>query len=212
MPRNGSTRTSGLSTNQAPVAIKREDSDSYRPVRTIKQEADEEKKPLRDMDSQASNSNNVVVKQEEPQNTKKHAHLHTRTPARFHWEEATIAAKDKVRELDIVELQPNQVGRIMEAGKLTGIYHTDWVRTVESFIIYDGLDVLARVQDLDMENAVYEIAALYIGRKLKWSHPHDHDLDVSSVPMTGEHAGSYAVKMSPMMDEPPKKQRKARKN
>ncbi|KAK8078531.1 hypothetical protein PG996_004701 [Apiospora saccharicola] len=74
-------------------------------------------------------------------------------------------------------------------------------------MVYDGLEILARVEDSEIETAVYELAALHIGQRLHWNHPHDHDLAMSSVPMKGRLAGGFAVKICPMAEEPAKKRK-----
>ncbi|KAK7978647.1 hypothetical protein PG996_004700 [Apiospora saccharicola] len=88
------------------------------------------------------------------------------------------------------------VGRVVDAGRLIGLYDLKEVRRAESFIVYDGPDVLARVQTNEMRNAVYELAVHHIGRRLGWSHPADEILDITSYQMDDKLGDGYAVKMS----------------
>ncbi|KAK7920020.1 hypothetical protein PG985_008042 [Apiospora marii] len=129
------------------------------------------------------------------QNTKKRA---------YKWDHEKKYAIAKARGLGIAELPENQVGQTYYQRKLTGLYHINSTGTGEklySFIMYDGLDVFARVHNTNMENAAYDLAALHIGQKLEWFHPNDYDLVVSKVEMTGVHSGNFAIKMSPPIDQ-----------
>ncbi|KAK8040081.1 hypothetical protein PG993_008492 [Apiospora rasikravindrae] len=185
---------SQIKREQSDRKIKREAID-----RTIKQEvidSDDEKKPFQ---------NNPAVKQEgEP--TKKRAHTHRpKSRATFNFAEATSDAKAKSRILGIIEIPTDQAGRVVAEGNLTGLYHLNASHPITTFIVYDGLEVLARVQDFEQETAVYELAALYFGVKLGWPHPDEEDLDISSIPMKGD--GAFAIKISPEV----KKEQKKRK-
>lgn len=131
-----------------------------------------------------------------------------RAPVAYNWDQAASYAKAKARELHIVEIASDETARVMKDGQLVGIFHVDGVDAVKSFVVYDGLDVLARVQGPSMETAVHHLAALHVGRQLGWAHPLDHKLDFSSVHMKGRLAGGYAVKMSLMAEEPARKQNK----
>ncbi|KAK7949289.1 uncharacterized protein PG986_010175 [Apiospora aurea] len=168
--------------------IKQEMTDSpYRSI--VKDEDDDEKKPLA-----------------ENQPIKKRARAHQpNSRHEYSWAAETSDAKAKSRILGIIEIPTDQVGRVMEGGKLTGAYHLNYSHPIKTFVVYDGLEVLARVQDFEMETAVYQLAALYFGAKLGWSHPDEQDLDVSSIPMKGE--GAFVVKVSLMAKEEPKKRK-----
>ncbi|KAK8040080.1 hypothetical protein PG993_008491 [Apiospora rasikravindrae] len=154
------------------------------------------------------NANDAAVKEEErPIMKRARTHIRPRAPAQYNYDSALKDARAEARGLGMVELPIDQVARVMEGGELTDIYHVNWVKNTDYFITYDGAEVLARVEDFEMETAVYNIAALHIGRHLKWSHPMDHDLEVSSKPMKNRLAGGFAVKISAMTEEPAKKRR-----
>ena len=136
-----------------------------------------------------------------------------RDAAGYDWDQATVVAKTKASELHIVEIPTDQAARVMKDGELTSIFHIIWNDPIQDFIVYDGLEVLARVQDPDLEDVVYALASLHIGRQLGWARPSDYTLDVSIVEMKGRLAGGFAVRMSPpeeALEEGPSRKKRAR--
>lgn len=115
----------------------------------------------------------------------------------YKWDHEKSHAVTQARSLGITELPENQVGQTYHERKLTGLYHINCTgEKLYSFIMYDGINVFARVHTSSMEKAAYDLAAIHIGQKLEWSHPNDYDLVVSKVPMTGINSGDFAIKMS----------------
>ncbi|KAK8862840.1 hypothetical protein PGQ11_009075 [Apiospora arundinis] len=162
----------------------------------IKQETTDDERPTKKATGNARNI--TVVKQEQGQLNHKRARSASRhEPGHgYSWDDDLRAFNIKAHRLGLVELPVSQVGRIMEGGDLTDIFHTDPVRTAKNFLIYDGLEILARVADYQMQCLVYDYAANFIGSRLNWSHPRDHDLVVSSIQMKGRLGDGYAVKIS----------------
>ncbi|KAK8093470.1 hypothetical protein PG997_000155 [Apiospora hydei] len=176
--------------------VKQESIDNPSSGNMVKDESDDEKKPL---------DNYPAIKQD-GQSTMKRARNHRpKSTYSFNWADSTSDAKAKSRILGIIEIPTDQAGRVIEAGKMTAIYHINYGQPIKTFVVYDGTEVLARVKDFEQETAVYELAALYFGAKLGWTHPDENDLDISSVPMEGE--GTFAVKITLMRNEEPKKRK-----
>lgn len=162
------------------------------------------------------NDNNAAIEDEGGDNVIKHENRTTkkrartsppRAPTEYHWDDAIADATIHARKLGITELPPGKVGRVVEYGEMTGIFPLDPTKNVQNFIVYDALEILARVEDYEMETAVHELAALHIGERLHWNHPHAYELAVSSVPMKGRLAGGFAVKICAMAEEPAKKRK-----
>ncbi|KAK8025246.1 hypothetical protein PG990_003069 [Apiospora arundinis] len=160
-----------------------------------------------------SSTNATSTQQEKGRPNNKRAHGSSRPKAsyEYNWDADLKAYNKKAHSLGLVELTVRQVARVIEGGDLTAIFDTDPIRPAKNFIIYDGLDVLARVNDYEMESLVYDYAANFIGSRLHWSHPTEKDLNVSSIEMKGRIAGGYAVMITAPEAESSKEQKKSRK-
>ncbi|KAK8078534.1 hypothetical protein PG996_004704 [Apiospora saccharicola] len=133
-------------------------------------------------------------------------------PTPHNWDLVITDTMNWAREKKgIVEIPPNETARVMEGGKLIGIFHVQSFAPAQNFIVYDGQDVLARVQDLDKKHAIHTLAYLHIGRHLGWHRPHDHDLAFTIIEMKGQGqlAGGYAVKISPLPEGPLRKKKRS---
>ncbi|KAK7920021.1 hypothetical protein PG985_008043 [Apiospora marii] len=190
------------------VKVKREALDSQASSAYIKKGDKDEKKPLRRIASQAASDyttdddDQVAIKQEDQTGMKRARTHHPRARVAYKWDEAVTQASKHARSLGIDDIPAMQVGRVVEAGQLIGLFDMEKARPAQNFIVYDGLDILARVEDFEMETAVHDLARLYIGERLGWSHPHDHELDVSRIKMKGNLGGGWAVKM--LVEDPAK--------
>ncbi|KAK8135059.1 hypothetical protein PG984_007071 [Apiospora sp. TS-2023a] len=197
--------------------IKREVSESPAASAYIKKEDEDEKKPLRrairrltsrSSNHSASDDDDEVAIKQEGQPAKRGTRMDgTQAPVEYNWDEGVEKAHRHARSLGIVQIAPVDVGRVVDSGRLIGLYDLDKVRAAESFIVYDNLVVLSRVQTIAMHSAVYELAAHHIGRHLGLSHPHDYSHNVDSILMSDELGGGYALKISPK--EPVRRIRRA---
>ncbi|KAK8107020.1 uncharacterized protein PG998_009033 [Apiospora kogelbergensis] len=157
------------------------------------------------VDSQGSGNN---IKQERAPSHKRTQTHHTSAFSKKVKTEASAAsnldqefdhAAANARNQGIVELKPNQVRRVVEGGKLAGLFGINGSLSNNCFVVYDGTDVLARVLDSKMEHLIYNLAALHLGRQLNMSRLAKNELDVSSVKMRDEMGYlRYAVKISPL--------------
>ena len=208
MPRGIPSKSSGLSLDAntgcevSDNSIKQEISDTISIRNITKEDNDDGRNCLCAIDSQrsgsqpADNVNDEVAKQEVEITEKPPYHDGEQASTAFNWDEEITAAEAEVDRLRMVRLPSSELGRIMLEDQLIHIFHTDVVRNAKTFVVYDGLDVLACFTNNKMENAVWNLAALYIGSKLKWSHPLDHDLKMSfsSFDVKGN---VFSIKLSP---------------
>ncbi|KAK7920019.1 hypothetical protein PG985_008041 [Apiospora marii] len=153
---------------------------------------------LPDVFVQEGSSSDAMIKQE-GQGTKKRAL--SRQPsaqAEYKWNEERDRATAKARRLGLTELPANEVAQVIKDDTLTAILHANWKQEqLDAFFHYEGLEVLARVVNDDMQAIVRRLAALHIGDRLYWSHPDEQDLQVSVVQMKGLNSCAYAMKVSP---------------
>ncbi|KAK7920018.1 hypothetical protein PG985_008040 [Apiospora marii] len=115
----------------------------------------------------------------------------------YDWDGKKNRAIAKARDLGVIELPANQVAQLIDQGTVTRLIHNNQTGEKRySFFLWDSLDVLACIQNSEMEAAIYDIAAHCYGQALGWAHPNDHALEVSRVQMTGVYSGSYVFKVS----------------
>lgn len=132
-------------------------------------------------------------------------------PKAYNWDDEKSRAIAKARSLGVTELAADQVAQRVDQGTVTHLIHNNQTgEKLYSFFLYNGLDILACIQDSKMEAAVYDIAAHSYGQVLGWAHPSDYDLEVSRVQMKGVRSGSYVLKISYPKDLPTGKKRTAR--
>ncbi|KAK8086036.1 hypothetical protein PG994_001010 [Apiospora phragmitis] len=124
----------------------------------------------------AVKAESTTIKTDEQDSKKRKRSQSSVDHVKYDWKDAIFDHKNDVRRLGIVELPTNQVGRVMQSGRLVGLYHIEssfeddslQFNRQKNFIMFDGLEVLARVTNLNMKWAIYRLARVHIGRHCKW--------------------------------------------
>ncbi|KAK8040077.1 hypothetical protein PG993_008488 [Apiospora rasikravindrae] len=184
-------------------------------VRAIKQEDDDDKQPvMKHRTATKGRQPRNVIKQEETEDVKPtqpnrpvvgtrnstatDQATHKRT-YEYGWASATKTAKARAERAGIVELLNSEVGRVVEGGRITGLYHLDKYAAEKHFIAYDGFDVVACIPELFMlETVIRDIAQLHIGRLNNSSYPDDIKLEKNWQKLKGSLDGSgWAVHIHP---------------
>ncbi|KAK8025244.1 hypothetical protein PG990_003067 [Apiospora arundinis] len=108
--------------------------------------------------------------------------IHHQGPAvspSYDWDVNMREFKQKAHHEGFVELPASQVGRVIEEGKLIGLFDLGHIMYgAREFIVYDGFDVLARVEDVSLINLIlHDLATHHVGRLgANIEHPDDVEL------------------------------------
>ncbi|KAK6825606.1 hypothetical protein PG987_013100 [Apiospora arundinis] len=140
--------------------------------------------------------------------------IHHQGPAgspSYDWDANMREFKQQARHEGLVELPASQVGRVIEGGKLTGLFDLGHIMYgARKFVVYDGFDVLARVEDVTLINLVLcDLATHHVGRLgADIEHPNDVELVVKKEMMqdSEERIIGWAVLIQPKVI--PEKRRK----
>lgn len=97
--------------------------------------------------------------------------------SQYDWINEFEAAEDRAEAAGIMTNSSVDIGRVIEGGRITHTSNLP-VNCHRSFIIYDGCDVVAVVEDREKTYPlIYLLAKLHIGRVKGSSHPDDLALD-----------------------------------
>lgn len=97
----------------------------------------------------------------------------------YDWAGNLEISEEEAEADGIVELPVLDVGNVIEGGKINANVHSLPLRTRKNFIIYNGTDVVACVEDrLKSYGIVHKLAKLHIGRVQHSLSPDHVGLDV----------------------------------
>ncbi|KAK8862842.1 hypothetical protein PGQ11_009077 [Apiospora arundinis] len=138
-------------------------------------------------------------------------HQSQAVPQSYDWDANMCEFKQQARHEGLEELPASQVGRVIEEGKLTGLFDVGHIMYgAREFVVYDGFDVLARVEDVTLINLVLcDLATHHVGRLgADIEHPSDVELVVKKEMMqdSEERIIGWAVLIQPKVI--PEKRRK----
>ncbi|KAK7980200.1 CAZyme family CE10 [Apiospora arundinis] len=146
-----------------------------------------------------------------PSSSIKHEAKNSRQPTskkrsnRHDWPHRFATARERAENSNIVELPVSEVGRVLEGGRVTGLYNLD-KKGSKHFIAYDGDHVYACVPHLyQMDIIILDLASLHIANGDHFASPEDIEVEKNWQKMTGSLAGTgWAIHIHPKANFPVK--------
>ncbi|KAK7949287.1 uncharacterized protein PG986_010173 [Apiospora aurea] len=130
----------------------------------------------------------------------------------FDYETPIAAIMSEARSLGIVALRTDEIGRVMVDGRLVGIHHVFFshegncllFNRQQDFVVFDGFEVLARINDYGMKRVIFKMALHHIAQLVDCAHPHDLVLDINSPSLkytcTEMRGGGWALRYFTVFD------------
>ncbi|KAK6825610.1 hypothetical protein PG987_013104 [Apiospora arundinis] len=127
---------------------------------------------------------------------------------RHDWPHRFATARERAENANILELPASEVGRVLEGGRVTGLYNLD-KNGSKHFVAYDSDHVYACVPYLyQMDNVILKLASLHIANRDHFASPEDIEVEKNWQKMTGSLAGTdWAIHIHPKASFPVKEDR-----